>query len=79
MMSWTIASLDTALRRDMAGGLRHFNPSTGVKMFVDQCKANGMSKQETTEAAEERFRYFPTEAEIIVNDFWNSAPTSPAA
>ena len=71
MMSWTMQELNTDTLRDLAGSIRSFNPINLMKTFVHQCRTKGMSSQETIEAVEDRFNYFPTEAEIVVNEFWN--------
>ena len=70
MMLWAIQEPKTSKRRKASGWNVTGNPLDPIKAFVSQCKTQGMTYQETIAAVEEKFNYFPTEAEIVVRDFW---------
>jgi hypothetical protein len=57
-------------RRKASRGIGSENPLDLIKAFVSQCKAQGSTYEETVSAVEEKFNYFPTEADIVVNEFW---------
>ena len=71
MMLWTMYEPKTSKRRKASGGIKMENPLDLTKAFISQCRTQKMTYQETVEAAERKFNYFPTEAEVVVNDFWN--------
>ena len=71
MMSWTTQERSPSALRDVYESIRSFNPLQLMKTFIHQCRSNGMTSQETIVAVEERFNYFPTEAEIVVHEFWS--------
>ena len=71
MMTWMMDDLYGKMKRETAGGSRPGNPAAGVRRFVRECRKGGMAKEDAIRAAENRYRYLPTEAQIIVNEFWN--------
>ena len=71
MMLWTMYEPKTTKRRKESGGIKTENPLDQIKACVSQCKAQGMTYPETVETVKNQYNYFPTEAEIIVKDFWN--------
>lgn len=70
MLFWTVQEPAPSKRRKASGKIISGNPINQAKNFIAQCKTQGMTYQEVVIAVEERFGYFPTEAEIIVREFW---------
>ena len=60
----------TSGRHKLFMNLRSENPVARIKAFISRCKAQGMTYQETLAAVEDKLNYFPTEAEIVVSEFW---------
>lgn len=50
---------------------RHFDPVRDVTDFIRNCRNDGMNKSGTIEAMVDQLHYIPTEADIIVNEFWD--------
>ncbi|MER1993121.1 MAG: hypothetical protein ABS897_03765 [Eubacteriales bacterium] len=71
MMMWTMYEPKTLKRRKASMGIKTENPLDHIKACVSQCRAQGMAFQETVETVKSKFNYFPTEAEIVVKDFWS--------
>ena len=71
MMMWTMYEPKTSKRRKASMGIKTENPLDHIKACVSQCKAQGMTYPETVETIKNQYIYFPTEAEIVVKDFWN--------
>ena len=71
MMLWTMYEPKASKRRKTSGGIKTENPLDHIKTCVSQCRAQGMTFQETVESVKNKYNYFPTEAEIVVKDFWN--------
>ena len=71
MMMWTMYEPKTSKRRKASMGFKTENPLDHIKACVSQCRAQGMAFQETVETVKSKFNYFPTEAEIVVKDFWS--------
>ena len=71
MMMWTMYEPKTSKRRKASMGIKTENPLDHIKAGVSQCRAQGMAFQETVETVKSKFNYFPTEAEIVVKDFWS--------
>jgi hypothetical protein len=61
----------TSKRRKASMCIKTENPLDHIKACVSQCRAQGMAFQETVETVKSKFNYFPTEAEIVVKDFWS--------
>ena len=74
MMSWSMQALDSKAVREITGGLsgsrKPYDPIVRMSTFIAQCREKGLSRSETIGAVESGFRYFPLEAELVVNDFW---------
>ena len=49
----------------------HFDPVREVAEFIRDCRNSGMNKTEIIEEVEDQLQYGPTEAELIVNEFWD--------
>ena len=71
MMMWTMYEPKTSKRRKASMDIKTENPLDYIKACVSQCRAKGMAFQETVETVKSKFNYFPTEAEIVVKDFWS--------
>ena len=71
MMLWTMYEPKASKRRKASGWIGLGNPLDPVRNFIAQCKAQGMTYPETVETVKNQYNYFPTEAEIVVKDFWN--------
>ena len=71
MMMWTMYEPKTLKRRKASMDIKTENPLDHIKACVSQCRAQGMAFQETVETVKSKFNYFPTEAEIVVKDFWS--------
>ena len=71
MMMWTMYEPKISKCRKASMGIKTENPLDHIKACVSQCRAQGMAFQETVETVKSRFNYFPTEAEIVVKDFWS--------
>ncbi len=71
MMMRTMYEPKTSKRRKASMGIKTENPLDHIKACVSQCRAQGMAFQETVETVKSKFNYFPTEAEIVVKDFWS--------
>ena len=50
---------------------RHFDQVRDVTDFIRNCRNDGMNKSGTIEAMVDQLHYIPTEADIIVNEFWD--------
>ena len=50
---------------------RHFDPVRDVTDFIRNCRNDGMNKSGTICAMVDQLHYIPTEADIIVNEFWD--------
>ena len=70
MMLWTIEEPKASKGRKTSGTIAMGNPLDPVKTYVSQCKAQGMTYPQTLAAIEEQFQFFPTEAEIVLEDLW---------
>ena len=70
MMLWTFQEPKASGHPNAPGVTGLENPLTLIKTFIPQCRTHGMTYQETIAAVEKKFNYFPTEAEIVVRDFW---------
>ena len=70
MMLWTIEDPKTSKSRKKSRMIATGNPLDPVKTYVSQCKAQGMTYLQTLAAIEEQFQFFPTEAEIVLEDLW---------
>ncbi len=70
MMLWTIEDPKTSKCRKKSRMIATGNPLDSVKTYVSQCKAQGMTYPQTLAAIEEQFQFFPTEAEIVLEDLW---------
>ena len=51
----------------------HFDPVRNMIDFIRDCRKNGMDQSKTIDEIEDHLNYLPTEAEIIVNEFWDKA------
>ena len=71
MMMWTMYEPKTSKLRKASMDIKTENPRDHIKACVSQCRAQGMAFQETVETVKSKFNYFPTEAEIVVKDFWS--------
>ena len=71
MMMWTMYEPKTSKRRKASMDIKTKNPLDHIKACVSQCRAQGMAFQETVETVKSKFNHFPTEAEIVVKDFWS--------
>lgn len=49
----------------------HFDPVQNITEFIRNCRSGGMDKNEILDEMVDRLHYMPTEAEIILNEFWN--------
>ena len=49
----------------------HFDPVREVAEFIRNCRNSGMEKTEIIEELEVQLQYGPSEAELIVNEFWD--------
>ena len=50
---------------------RHFDPVRDVTDFIRNCRNDGMNKSGVIGAMVDQLHYIPTEADIIVNEFWD--------
>ena len=57
------------LPRGLAG--LHFDPVRDVTEFIRNCRNSGMNKTKTAGAMVDQLHYMPTEADIIVDEFWD--------
>ena len=71
MMLWAMYEPKESKRRKASRGMKTENPLDHIKACVSQCRTQGMTYQETVETVKNKYNYFPTEAEIVVKDFWN--------
>jgi len=55
--------------QDFAG--LHFDPVQNVTDFIRNCRNSGMDKTKVIGEMVDRLHYMPTEADIIVNEFWD--------
>ena len=55
--------------RSLAG--LHFDPVRDVTEFIRDCRNSGMNKSKTVGAMVDRLHYMPTEADTIVDEFWD--------
>ena len=51
----------------------HFDPVRNMIDFIRDCRKNGMDQSKTIDEIVDHLNYLPTEAEIIVNEFWDKA------
>ena len=51
----------------------HFDPGRNMIDFIRDCRKNGMDQSKTIDEIVDHLNYLPTEAEIIVNEFWDKA------
>ena len=49
----------------------HFDPVQDVTRFIRDCRNSGMNKTEIIEEVEDQLQYGPSEAKLIVNEFWD--------
>lgn len=49
----------------------HFDPVQNITEFIRKCRSGGMDKNEILDEMVDQLHYLPTEAEIILNEFWN--------
>ena len=57
--------------QDLSG--LHFDPVRNMIDFIRDCRKNGMDQSKTIDEIVDHLNYLPTEAEIIVNEFWDKA------
>ena len=50
---------------------RHFDPVRDVTDFIRNCRNDGMNKSGIIGEMVDKLHYIPTEADIIVNEFWD--------
>ena len=50
-----------------------FDPVRNMIDFIRDCRKNGMDQSKTIDEIVDHLNYLPTEAEIIVNEFWDKA------
>lgn len=50
---------------------QHFDPVRDVTDFIRTCRSDGMNKSKVIGEMVDRLHYIPTEADIIVNEFWD--------
>ena len=51
----------------------HFDPVRNMIDFIQNCRKNGMDQFKTIGEMVDHMNYMPTEAEIVVNEFWDKA------
>ena len=51
----------------------HFDPVQNMIDFIRDCRKNGMDQSKTIDEIVDHLNFFPIEAEIIVNEFWDKA------
>ena len=51
----------------------HFDPVRNMIDFIRDCRKYGMDQSKTIDEIVDHLNYLPTEAEIIVNEFWDKA------
>ena len=51
----------------------HFDPVGRVIEFIRNCRKKGMDKARTADRMVDQLNYMPTEAELVVNEFWDKA------
>ena len=49
----------------------HFDPVGQMIEFIRDCRNNGMDKSGAIDEVVDHLNYVPTEADIIVNEFWD--------
>ena len=49
----------------------HFDPVQNITDFIRNCRHKGMNKTKTAGEMVDHLHFFPTEADIIVNEFWD--------
>ncbi len=49
----------------------HSDPVRSVIEFIRDCRNNGMDKTGAAGEMVDHLHFFPTEADIIVNEFWD--------
>ena len=49
----------------------HFDPVRDVTEFIRDCRNSGMNKSKIIGAMVDQLHYMPTEADIIVDEFWD--------